>query len=158
MLRRSMHDVETLKSNDVATYEEGVALLRLEASEEEKAKMKHGTERWRRLPSQQAGEKLYSQIGELDGYLKSANSSDELVKAKLKECESVLKVLEGTDRDLEEYVPSSRKAVMPSRVEAEANRLRAILNEVSHTESRRKRKIENLREKSKSDDISKHMG
>ncbi|MCJ1473124.1 pH-response regulator protein palA/rim20 [Lambiella insularis] len=153
-LRRSMHDVESVKSNDIATFQEGVELLRLEASEDEKARLKHGTERWRRPPSQQAGEKLYNQIGELDGYLKSADSSDELVKTKVKECESVLKVLEGTDRELEEYVPSSRKAVMQPKVEREASRLRAILNEVSRTESRRKRKIESLREKARSDDIN----
>ena len=154
MLRRSMHDINSLKSNDVATYEEGVGLLRLEATENEKTMRKHGTERWTRPTSQQAGEKLYNQVGEIDGYLKSADNSDELVKTKLKECEDALKVLEGTERDLEEYVPSSRRAVMPAKVEREASRLRNVLNEVHQLESRRRRKIESLREKLKEDDIS----
>ncbi|MCJ1410691.1 pH-response regulator protein palA/rim20 [Ptychographa xylographoides] len=154
MLRRSMHDINSLKSNDVATYEEGVGLLRLEATENEKTMRKHGTERWTRPTSQQAGEKLYNQVGEIDGYLKSADNSDELVKTKLKECEDALKVLEGTERDLEEYVPSSRRAVMPAKVEREASRLRNVLNEVHQLESRRRRKIESLREKLKEDDIN----
>ena len=150
-----MRDVETLKANDVATYEEGVEFLRLEAAEDDQAKMKYGTDRWKRQASKEAAERLYLQAGEINGYLKSSGSSDELIKKKLKDCEGVLKVLEGTDRDLEEYVPSSRRAVMPPKVEREASRLRAVLNEVSRLESRRRRKIETLREKAKSDDISK---
>ena len=150
-----MRDVETLKANDVATYEEGVEFLRLEAAEDDQAKMKYGTDRWKRQASKEAAERLYLQAGEINRYLKSSGSSDELIKKKLKDCEGVLKVLEGTDRDLEEYVPSSRRAVMPPKVEREASRLRAVLNEVSRLESRRRRKIETLREKAKSDDISK---
>ena len=151
---RSMHDVESLKANDVETYKEGVELLSLEATEDDQARLKHGTERWTRPSSRQAAEKLYAQVGEIDGYLKSANSSDELVKTKLKNCESVIRVLEGTDRDLEEYVPSVRKAAMPPKVEQEARRLRTILNEISHLESRRKKSIEKVRVKAKADDIS----
>ena len=149
-----MHDVESLKANDVATYKEGVELLSLEAAENDQARLKHGTERWTRPSSYQAAEKLYAQVGEIDGYLKSANSSDELVKTKLKDSENVIKVLEGTDRDLEEYVPNSRRAVMPPRVEQEARRLRTILNEISRLESRRKKSIEKVKAKAKADDIS----
>ena len=151
-----MHDVESLKSNDIAMYEEGMELLRLEASEDQKAKMKHGTERWTRPSSQQAGAKLYQQqalIG--DQYLKPANDNDDSVRTKFKECEPILRILDGTDRDLEEYVPSSRRAVMPPKVEREASSLRNALNEVNRMESRRRRKAETLREKAKSDDISK---
>lgn len=153
-IRRSMHDVESLKANDIATYKEGVELLRMEASEDDQARLKHGTERWTRPAGQQAAEKLYTQVGEIDGYLKSANSSDELVKNKSKEVEPVLKVLEGTDRDLEEYVPSSRKAIMQPTVEHEARKLRNILNEISRLEGRRRRKIESLRAKAKADDVN----
>jgi programmed cell death 6-interacting protein len=85
--------------------------------------------------------------------LKSANSSDELVKKKLKDSEAVLEILQGTDRDIENYVPSSRKATMPPKVEQEARKLRSLLNEVGRLESRRKRKIEEVRAKAKADDI-----
>ena len=156
-LRRSMREVETLKDNDVATYNEGVSLLQTEAKEDEQARSRYGTERWTRPVSTQAAERLYTQCGEIDGYLKSATSSDELVKGKLKDCESVIKVLEGSDRDLEEYVPSSRRAVMPAKIEKEASKLRTILNEINRLESRRRRKAESLAEKAKADDISKDM-
>lgn len=153
----SVHEIAKLKSNDTLIYQEGVELLRSEASEDERAKLKYGTDRWIRQPSQQAAEKLYSQVTEIDGYLKSAENSDELVKGKVKECESVLQVLSGTERDLEEYVPSSRRAAVQPHVERAARDLRAALNEVSRLESRRKRIVETLRDKAKADDISKGL-
>ena len=155
-LRRSMHETSKLKANDTTIYQEGVDILRSEAAEDDRAKLKHGTDRWTRQTSQQAGEKLYKQVSEIDGYLKSAANSDDLVKSKLKECEKVLNVLSGTNRDIEEYVPSSRRASMPPNVHRAAGDLRNVLNEVSRLESRRKKQIEKLRIKAKHDDISKH--
>lgn len=149
-----MHAVERVKENDCATYKEGITLLEAEASEDDQARKKYGTDRWPRPNGQQAAEKLYAQAGEIDGYLKSADSSDRLVKIKLKEWEDTIRILEGTERDLEEFVPSSRRSLMPSNIEKEASRLRNILNEVSRLESRRRRKAEMLREKAKADDIS----
>jgi programmed cell death 6-interacting protein len=153
-IRRSMRDIETLKTNDVAIFQDGVESLRAEAGDDDRARQKYGTDRWTRLSSQQAGETLYAKVTEYEGYLKSAASSDELVKNKLKDCEAVLKVMEGTDRDLEEYVPSSRRAVMPPALEKEAAKLRSILDEISRTESRRRKKAESLREKARADDIN----
>lgn len=155
-LRRSMHETSKLKANDTTIYQEGVEVLRSEAAEDDRAKLKHGTDRWSRQPSQQAAEKLYKQVSEIDGYLKSAASSDDVVKTKLKECEKVLNVLSGSDRDIEEYVPSSRRAVMPPNIQHAAGDLRNILNEVSQLESRRKRQIERLRDKAKQDHISRY--
>lgn len=153
-IRRSMHEVGKLKANDTAVYQEGVELLKSEAAEDERNMMKYGTDRWSRPPSQQAAGKLYNQVAEIDGYLKSASSSDDLTKNKLKGCEKVLMVLSGSDRELEEYVPSSGKATMSPDVERAAYNLRGVLNEVSSLESRRKRQIEKLRDKAKQDDIS----
>lgn len=153
----SVHEIAKLKTNDATIYQEGVELLRSEAAEDERAKAKYGTDRWIRQPSQQAAEKIYSQVTEIDGYLKSAESSDELVKGKIKECEGVLQVLSGSERDLEDYVPSSRRAAIPPHVEQASRDLRAALNEVSRLESRRKRIIEVLRDKAKADDISKDL-
>ena len=150
-----MRDVETLKNDDRATYEEGVEILQNEAREDEQAKTKHGTARWTRLPSIQAAEKLYKQVGDIDGYFKSASIADGQVKDKLKDCEGALKVLEGTDRDLEAYVPSSRRAAIPPRLEAEVGKLRAVLADVNRLESRRRRRVEAVLDKSKADDISK---
>ncbi|KAI9872294.1 MAG: pH-response regulator protein palA/rim20 [Pleopsidium flavum] len=153
-LRRSMDDIAKLKANDKSTYAEGIELLKSEAAEDERARKRYGTDRWTRPTSQEAAEKLYVQVGEIDGYLNSANSSDELVRGKLKDCEGVLRVLAGSDRDLEESVPSSRRATLTPRVEKETGRLRASLNEVNGLESRRRRKIQTLREKAASDDIN----
>ena len=150
-----MRDVETLRNDDRTTYEEGVEILKHEAKEDEQAKIKHGTARWTRLPSKQAAENLYTQVGEIDGYLKSASGSDELVKSKLKDCESALKILEGTDHDLEAYIPSSRRATIPPKLEAEAGKLRAVLADVNRLESRRRRRVEAVLNKGKADDISK---
>ena len=149
-----MHETEKLKASDVAMYHDGVDILRAEAAENDQAKLKFGTDRWTRQPSRQAAERLYAQVEEIGGYLKSASSSDELVKGKLKDCESILQILSGTDRDLEDYVPSSRRVTMPLKVEKDAARLRTVLNEVNRLESRRRRKTEVLREKAKADDIS----
>ena len=154
-LRRSIHEVETIKKNDIAAYKEGISFLEMEASEDDQTRKKHGTDRWTRPIGEQAAGALYTQARDIDGYLKSANSSDQLVKNKLKESETELRVLEGTNRDLEDYVPSSRRTMMPPSIEKEASRLRNILNEISRLESRRQRKTEYLREKAKEDDISR---
>lgn len=153
-LKRSMHETSKLKANDVSLYQEGVELLKAEESEDQRIRLKHGTQRWTRPPSRQAAEKLYVQVDEVDGYLKAAANSDETVKTKLKECEKVIQVLEGNTRDLEEFVPSTRRATMPPNVERAASILRQLLNEVSQLESRRRRQIGKIREKAKNDDIN----
>lgn len=150
-----MHETSKLKDNDEALYKEGNGSLQSEAAEDDRARLKYGTERWTRPPSQQAAEALYKQSIEISGYLKSASSSDELVHTKLKENEGVIQVLSGTNLDLEDYVPSSRRAQTPPNVQRAAGSLRNILSIVTHTENRRKRKVEDLQRKGKQDDISK---
>ena len=154
-LKRSMEDTSKLKANDKAIYAEGVELLEAEKAEDDKARAKYGTDRWSRQPSDLTGQKLWAQSTEIEGYLKSAASSDDLVQKKMRESERVLKVLTGTSRELESYVPNSRRATITPQIEREVSRLRTNLNEVNRLESRRKRKIEALREKARSDDISK---
>ncbi|TVY88699.1 pH-response regulator protein [Lachnellula willkommii] len=153
-LQRSFTDTATLKSSDEATFAEGRDLLQAEASENERFLMKYGTDRWTRAPSQAAAEKLYVQVGEIDGYLKSAASSDSLVQSKFRECEDMLRVLSLSDRDIGNFVPSSRRVDIAPNLEAEVSRLRNSLNEISRLESRRRRRIEALREKAKKDDIN----
>ena len=153
-LKRSVEDTTKLKTNDLAIYQEGVALLEAERSEDDRARQKYGTDRWSRPASEVALAKLYEQSKDLQGYLNSAGSSDTLVQSKIRENEATLRVLTGSTRDLEKYVPSSRQVSMSPKVEHAATQLRAILNEVSRLETRRKRKIEALRAKAKDDDIS----
>ena len=154
-LRRSIHEISKLKINDTSVFQEGVDFLRSEAAEDERAKTKHGTDRWIRQPSQQAAESLYAQVTEINGYLESAQRSDELVKSKLKESEEVIRILSGSNHDLEEFVPNSRGAAIPPQLESATTNLRNVLNEVNRMDSRRKRYIMALQGKALADDISK---
>lgn len=151
---RSIDETKGLKESDRAVYQEGVDLLRSEAAEDERARRKYGTDRWLRAPSTEAAKNLYGQVGEIEGYLNSAANSDGIVQGKVKENESLIRLLSGTDRDLESFVPSSRRVTMTAEVEREASKLRGCLNEVARLESRRKKKIEALKAKAKQDDIT----
>ncbi|KAK7509497.1 BRO1-like domain-containing protein [Phyllosticta citriasiana] len=151
---RSIDETEGLKESDRAVYQEGVDLLRSEAAEDERARRKYGTDRWTRAPSAEAAKKLYAQLSEIEGYLNSAANSDGIVQGKVKENESLIRLLSGTDRDLESFVPSSRRVTMTAEVEREASKLRGCLNEVARFESRRKKKTEALKARAKQDDIT----
>ncbi|KKA25614.1 pH signal transduction protein PalA [Rasamsonia emersonii CBS 393.64] len=106
-LRRSLEDIAKIKANDKAIYTEGVDLLSAEKEEDDRARTKYGTDRWTREPSEVAGQKIYATAGEINGYFTSAQSSDELVQEKLRNAEPVLRVLTGTNRDLEARSPIS---------------------------------------------------
>ncbi|KAF2197562.1 BRO1-domain-containing protein [Delitschia confertaspora ATCC 74209] len=153
-LLRSMEDTKKLKKSDQAIYQEGCEILKSEAAEDEAARRKYGTERWTRPPAPEAAPKLYAQINEIDGYFKAAANSDSIVKTKLKENEHYIRLLNGSDHDLENFVPHGRRPVITGDVEREAGKLRGCFNEVSRLESRRRRKVEALRTKAKQDDIN----
>ncbi|KAI5300904.1 pH-response regulator protein palA/rim20 [Ascosphaera pollenicola] len=152
-LYESMQDTSRLKASDRATYNEGAAFLSAEKEEDDRLRLKFGTERWTREPSEVAGKKVHKSLKDIEGYLKSAQNSDDLVAAKLREVDPVLRIMQGTNRDLEAYVPSSQTAYMTPAVQQESNRLRHCLNDVSKLEIRRKRRIELLKEKAKEDNI-----
>lgn len=156
LLRRSIEDTARVKTNDKAVYNEGVELLAAEKAEDDAARRKYGTDRWTREPPETAAPKIHTTSDEINGYFISAQSSDELVDRKLRDSETILLVLTGTNRDLESYVPSTKSAAITPEVERETARLRNCLNEVNRMESRRKRRIQTLKDKAKSDDISKH--
>jgi programmed cell death 6-interacting protein len=153
-LQRSFSDTNKLKASDEEIFNEGRELLQAEAAENDRLLKKYGTDRWTRPDSKSAATKLYAQVTEIDGYLKSAGNSDELVVSKFRECEDMLRILSSSDRDIGNFVPSSRRVAIPPKLEGEVSRLRNSLNEVSRLESRRRRKIEALREKARKDDIN----
>merc|ERR1712225_61656 len=137
-LQRSFSDTAKLKASDDAIFAEGRELLLAEQSENERLLMKYGSDRWTRLDSKSAATKLF----------------DQLVISKFRECEDMLRILSSSDRDIGNFVPSSRRATIPPKIEGEVSRLRNCLNELSRFEARRRRKIEALREKAKKDDIN----
>lgn len=152
-LYESMQDTSRLKASDKATYNEGAALLLAEKEEDDRLRLKYGTERWTREPSEIAGKKNHKSMKDIQGYLDSAQKSDDLVATKLREVDPILRIMQGSNRELEAYVPSSQKASMTPAVQKESARLRYYLNDVSKLEARRKRRIDLLKEKANEDNI-----
>ncbi|KAJ5718144.1 hypothetical protein N7488_003790 [Penicillium malachiteum] len=152
-LRRSVEDTAKVKANDRAIYNEGVELLAAEKAENDAACRKYGTDRWNRETSEKGNTKVYTTLKDINGYFTSAQSSDELVDRKLRDSESVFLVLTGSNRDLESYVPSSRRATIPLELERESAKLRSCLSDVSRMENRRRRRIQTLKDKARADDI-----
>lgn len=150
----SCTDIDKLKENDRAMYQEAVDLLRAEADEDQQLRLRHGTARWTRPASHEAAGKFNNQIGEYEGILKSAHSSDELVRKKLKDNEQMLRLLSGSINEIEAFVPNSARTQLTAKVDREVNRLRQCLNEVTRLEARRRRKIDQIQQKAKSDDIT----
>ncbi|KAH8155840.1 uncharacterized protein LAJ45_00852 [Morchella importuna] len=154
-LLRSIDDIAKLKATDHAIYQEAVEMLEAEAKEDDTLRAKHGTDRWTREPSKTAGAGLWAHVDEYNGILKSAENSDRVVKNKVEENEGLLGLLGGGDsRALQDFVPNSARATLTPKMDREVGKLRQCLNEVSRLESRRRRKIESLREKAKADDIT----
>ncbi|KIW05353.1 uncharacterized protein PV09_03869 [Verruconis gallopava] len=153
-LTKTVYDTEKIKQNDRTIYEEGVELLRAEEADDDRARKKYGTDRWPRPPAPEAAPKLYAQIKSIDDYLKQAANSDEQVSKKLRDNDLLIRLLAGSDRDLENYVPSSRRANLTPAVEQAASKLRACLNDISRLESRRRKKVEALKNKCRQDDIN----
>ena len=153
-LERSFADTAKLKASDTSTFRSGRSALLDEESEDAALRSRFGTLRWTRLASRDASPKLYNQIAEIEGYLASAASSDDLVRNTFRSLEPLLRVLSGPLRDLEDFVPASRRAAIPAKLEAEASRLRTSLNDISRLESRRRRRVESIREKAKADDVN----
>ncbi|KPI44089.1 pH-response regulator protein palA/RIM20 [Cyphellophora attinorum] len=153
-LKGSIDDTSRIKTNDLAIYQEGLALLDSEREEDDRARERFGTERWRRPPSKVALAKVYQSSVELQNYLNSAASSDSLVQSKIRDNEHIFRIMTGSNRDIEAHIPSSRNVTLTPEIENAAATLRAAINELTRLEHRRKRKIEALRSKAANDDIS----
>lgn len=153
-IQKTMEDTAKIKANGKGIFLEGVELLKAEKAEDDRTRTKYGTDRWKRPPSDVAAKELFAKVTEIEGYLQSAENSDRLVQGRLQKLEKVLSVLTSSNKIIESHVPSSRQAVTTPQVERASSKLRNCLQEANRLESRRKRKIEGLRDKAKSDDIS----
>ncbi|KAH8714548.1 BRO1-like domain-containing protein [Ilyonectria robusta] len=154
-VQRSFADIDKLRSADMAVFEEGKATLASEEEEDQRLRMRFGTERWARPESRQEadGSKLWKHASEIDGYFASSISSDSVVREKFGGIQDLLSILSGTDRGLMDHVPSSRRVDMPESLKPVIGRLRGAYNDVLRLESRRRKKVENLRENARRDDI-----
>ncbi|KAI1339949.1 BRO1-like domain-containing protein [Xylariaceae sp. FL0016] len=155
-LQRSFADIDKLRAADIAAYDEGRELLQAEEEEDNRLRMRYGTERWMRPESRvepNQGAKLWNQAVEAEGWFANSASSDGVVRDKFHIIEPTLAILEGPDRSIMDFVPSSRRTEIPETLKPAIGRLRSAYNDVTRLESRRRRKAEALREKARGDDI-----
>ncbi|KEY74584.1 hypothetical protein S7711_05016 [Stachybotrys chartarum IBT 7711] len=158
-LQRGFADIDKLRSTDLAVFEEGKAALAAEEEEDQRLRMHFGTERWARPDSRNdpQGAKLWGHANEIEGYFQSSISSDGVVRDKFAAIQDLLQILSGSDRGLLDFVPSSRSKETAEELKPAIGRLRSAYNDVLRLESRRRKKVESLRENARRDDIKPDM-
>lgn len=154
-VQRSFADIDKLRASNRAIFDEGRSLLTSEEEEDQRLRMKYGTQRWTRPASREdpQGVKLWKQATDVEGYFASSTSSDGVVREKYLAVESTLSILAGSDRSLMDAIPQSRKTEIPETIKPVLGRLRSAYNDLQRLESRRRRRAEALRDKAKADDI-----
>ena len=154
-VRRSFADIDKLRHGDIEIFEEGKAALASEEEEDQRLRLKHGTARWTRPDSHNdtQGAELRGVANEIEGYLASSISSDNVVREKFEGIRDLLLVLGGSDRALMDYVPSSRRPESSEEMKVAVGKLRSAYSDVLRLESRRRKKVESLRENARRDDI-----
>ncbi|KAK4120575.1 BRO1-domain-containing protein [Parathielavia appendiculata] len=157
-LQRGLTDIEKLCASDKMIFEEGKALLAAEEQEDKNLRLKYGTQRWSRPESRlessrDGGARLWNQAAEIDGYFASSTSSDAVVREKFAAVKDTLAILAGPDRGIMDYIPNSRKTEIPELLKPAIGRLRGVYNDVLRLESRRRKRVETLRARSRADDV-----
>lgn len=154
-VHKSFADIDKLRSADIAIFDEGKNALASEEEEDQRMRMRFGTDRWSRPDARHdpQGAKLWQHASEIEGYFASSISSDNVVRDKFDGIQDLLAILSGPDRDLMDSVPSSRRVDIPEALRPVIGRLRGACNDVLRLESRRRKKIESLRENARRDDI-----
>ncbi|KND94256.1 pH-response regulator protein palA/prr-1, partial [Tolypocladium ophioglossoides CBS 100239] len=100
---------------------------------------------------------VFEEGNEIEGYFHSSISSDGIVKEKFAANEDLLRVLCGPDRGLMDFVPSSAQRETSEELKSSVGRLRSAYNDVLRLESRRRKKVESLRDNARRDDIKPDM-
>ncbi|KAI9716044.1 MAG: pH-response regulator protein palA/rim20 [Chrysothrix sp. TS-e1954] len=160
-LQRTLNEIDTLKRNDRRTYDEGMAALKSETSDDAAARLKYGTDRWQRLDSTTASQTLSGRGRELEDYFSKATSSDSTVRSSLKANESTIRTLSGSNRDIEAYIPNSTLrtgASIPAQnmspaLTSAVSQLRSLLNDLNRLEASRRHKTNSLKQKAEADDV-----
>lgn len=154
-ISKSIADIDKLRAADREVYDEGLEVLAAEEEEDGRLRAKYGTDRWARARSAEdpQGARLREQAAEIEGYFATSANSDGLVREKFADAKETLALLAGPERGLMAYVPSSTQASVPENLKTAIGRLRGAYNDVLRLESRRRRRVEALREKCAADDI-----
>ncbi|KAF3929856.1 Rhophilin-2 [Dactylella cylindrospora] len=153
-LLRAYDDVAKIKASDKAVYDECVEMLRVEEEEDQKMRQRHGTDRWARKPSREAEGNPIEKIEQYGIMITSADTSDRRIMEKIRVFEGALRLMQGSDAGLKEFVPNSNRPKMNIQLDRKASKLRQLLDETARLESSRKRLMEQIREKAKADDIT----
>ncbi|KAG6025463.1 serine/threonine protein kinase prr1 [Claviceps citrina] len=154
-LRKSFADVEKLRAADIAVFEEGASALAAENEEDQRLRMKYGTDRWTRPDSRSdpEGGRLWKSVAEIEGYFGSSDTGDGLVREKYAANEELLHILSGSDRQLMDFVPSSSQRDTSLELKQSIGKVRSTYNDVLRLESKRRKKVESLRDSARRDDI-----
>ncbi|CAG1959414.1 unnamed protein product [Fusarium graminearum] len=154
-VQKSFADIDKLRLGDMDIFEEGKRALASEEEEDQRLRMRYGTDRWIRPESREdpQGQKLWQHASEIETYFQSSVSSDGVVREKFIAIQDLLAILSGPDRDLMDSVPSSRRVDIPETLKPAIGRLRSAYNDVLRLESRRRKKVEALRDNARRDDI-----
>ena len=154
-IQKSLADIDKLRAADVAVMDEAKQILAAEEEDDNALRLKYGTERWTRPQSKEdaQGQKIWKNVQQIGEYLASSLASDNLIREKIVAVEHLLKILAGPERGLLDFVPSSRRTEIPEPLRPVIGRLRGSYNDVLRLESRRRKKVEALREKCRADDI-----
>ncbi|PNY28169.1 pH-response regulator protein palA/RIM20, partial [Tolypocladium capitatum] len=158
-VQRSLADIDKLRAADLAIFEEGKSALAAEAGEDERMRKRYGTDRWTRPDgrSDAQGARLWGHASEIEGYFDSSINSDGIVKEKFTANEDLLRVLCGSDRGLMDFVPSSAQRETSDELKSSVGRLRSAYNDVLRLESRRRKKVESVRDGARRDDVRQDM-
>lgn len=120
----SVSDVEKLSTEASSLLNQGSEQLSIEESEDSMLRTRHGTDNWIRPESRTAGERLWGEYEEYKGYLESASKSDQLVMQKLRQTESLIRLLEEGKGSIVHFVPNSRVVKLEPTLQRSIDNLR----------------------------------
>lgn len=154
-VHKTFADIEKLRAADMAIFEEGKSMLVAEEEEDNWLRAKYGTERWTRPDSRNdaEGSSWWGLVDQFETWFAQSITSDNNVRKKFAAVEDVLAVLCGSTRGLTEYIPSSSSREMADELKPVVGRLRSAYSDILRLESRRRKKVEALREAARRDDI-----
>ncbi|GAA6037543.1 hypothetical protein JCM8097_008246 [Rhodosporidiobolus ruineniae] len=145
-LEAMMKDVRRVAEVNRRMLQETNDLLDQEAKTDAAHRQAHGTNRWTRLPSEQAAAALRERAQQMSGLLASAAESDTLVRRKYAEWEEPLRLLGEGQVALSAAIPAVQPSSSSTQQEqALARQLRSHLEELSELRAARLRLLEAAR-------------
>ncbi|KAK9366911.1 BRO1-like domain-containing protein [Lipomyces kononenkoae] len=153
-LHAAIEDVRNLSAVDSAIYSAAAEVLQSERKEDDDLRARHGTNSWRRATSLEVGVEHYQQLDKLGGIIKAAADSDEVVRQKFRENEITFRLLSKDLKEIEDYLPKDAVTSIDPDLERRSSELRLKMNEVSKLEYRRRKFVDDVKEKAQNDDVS----